>query len=269
MFGRNQREAGADRPFWNQRGWLFSAAFLVIALVASGVAWLSTDDDASTARQGSPVAGGPLSSAAPKEGPGSPAAPKDGQPDAGEDGAVGARPGDCLTDDSDRTPPTVSPQDLRWRALGLTKVPVSPSAGPVRTSGAVMWCFARTPLGAVLAAHVIPARMSGEDWRTVTEQQVVAGRGRDLFVAQRSTVPPSAANGRTAGSYAGFALSSYSEESAVVQLLIKNGSGSYGTTFVTVAWDGGDWKVRANSNGTLYSSLTTVASNNGFTMWGV
>ncbi|MFI8195587.1 hypothetical protein ACIF6K_03475 [Streptomyces sp. NPDC085942] len=259
MFGRNQREAGTDQPFWNQRGWLFSAAFLVIALVASGIAWLSTDDDAAAARQGNPVSRGPLSSAAPKE----------GRPDAGEDGAAAARPGDCLTDDSDQTPPSVSPRDLRWRALGLTKVPVSPSAGPVRTSGAVMWCFARTPLGAVLAAHVIPARMSGEDWQTVTDQQVVAGRGRDLFVAQRSTVPPSAANGRAAGSYAGFALSSYSEESAVVQLLIKNGSGGYGTTFVTVTWDGGDWKVRANSNGTLYSSLTTVAGNNGFTMWGV
>ncbi|MDQ0987058.1 hypothetical protein [Streptomyces sp. V2I9] len=259
MFGRNQREAGTDRPFWNQRGWLFSAAFLVVALVASGAAWLSTDDDAPAARQGNPVGKGPLSSSA----------PKDGRPDPGEEGAATARPGDCLTDDSDQTPPSVSPQDLRWQELGLTKVPVSPSAGPVRTSGAVMWCFARTPLGAVLAAHVIPARMSGEDWQTVTDQQVVPGRARDLFVAQRSTVPPSAANGRAAGSYAGFALDSYSEESAVVQLLIKHGSGSYGTTFVTVTWDGGDWKVRANPNGTLYSSLTTVAGNNGFTMWGV
>lgn len=262
MFGRHTRDAGTEQPFWNQQGWLLSAAFLAVVLVISGITWLTAGDDAPAARQGNPARKGPLSSAAPKDA--QPAA--DG---AGEGAAGTGRPGGCLTDDSDQTPPSAPPEDLGWRSLGLSRIPVSPSAGPVRTSGAVMWCFARTPLGAVLAAHAIPARMSGKDWRTVTEQQVVPGRGRDLFVAQRSTVPESAGNGSTAGSYVGFALSSYSKDTAMVQLLIKNASGGYGTTFVTVNWDGGDWKVEARTNGSLYTSLTTVTGNHGFTMWGV
>lgn len=267
MFGRHQRDTGTEQPFWNQQAWLLSAAFLAIALVISGITWLSTGDDTSSAREDGPARKGTLSSAAPKGG--QPGRGEAGVEEAGAGETGAGRPGGCLTDDSDQAPPSASPEDLRWRSLGMSKVPVSVSAGPVRTSGAVMWCFARTPLGAVLAAHVIPARMSGKDWRAVTDRQIVAGRGRDLFVAQRSTVLESAGNGSAAGTYAGFALGSYSRDAATVQLLIRNGSGGYRTTFVTVTWDGGDWKVQPRTNGSLYTSLTTVTGNNGFTMWEV
>ena len=54
-----------------------------------------------------------------------------------------------------------------------------------------------------------------------------------------------------------------------MQLLIKNGSGGYGSTFVAVKWDGGDWKVQPESNGSLYTSMTTVMGNAGFIMWKV
>ncbi|MFI2350838.1 hypothetical protein ACH492_28180 [Streptomyces sp. NPDC019443] len=251
MFRRNRRNAGAESPFWKQQGWILSAAFLAVALVMAGVTWLTGDDEQAD-RDRADGKKGPLSSAAAKGGEGQHG---DGRPDG------------CRTDDSDKAKPTASPDDIEWRLLNIARVPVSSSAGPLRSSGPVMWCFARTPMGAVMAAHIIPTQMSGSDWRTVTEQQVVASPGRDIFVAQRSTVSESAQNGSAVGSYAGFAVTSYSPDAATVQLLIKNGSGGYGSTFVAVKWDGGDWKVKAKSNGALYTSMTTVSGNAGFTMW--
>ncbi|MFF3326363.1 hypothetical protein [Streptomyces sp. NPDC002889] len=254
MFGRNRRNAGAESPFWKQQGWVLSAAFLAVALVMAAVTWLTTGDDGPA---------GP-DAAAGKKGPLSPAAEKGGEGQRGD-----GRPDGCRTDDSNKAKPTASPGDVEWRPLNIARVPVSASAGPLRFSGPVMWCFAHTPMGAVMAAHIIPTHMSGSDWRTVTEQQLVASPGRDIFVAQRSTVPESARNGSAVGSYAGFAVTSYSQDAATVQLLIKNGSGGYGSTFVAVKWDGGDWKVQARSSGALYTSMTTVSGNAGFTMWKV
>ena len=254
MFGRNRRNAGAESPFWKQQGWILSAAFLAVALVMAGVTWLTTGDDDSAGQDKAAGKEGPLSSAAANGGGGQ---------------RVDGRPDGCRTDDSADAKPTASPDDIEWRQVGVARVPVSPSAGPIRSDGPLMWCFAHTPMGAVMAAHIIPTHMSGSDWRSVTQQQVVAGPGRDIFVAQRSTVPQTAQNGSAVGSYAGFALASYSPDAAKVQLLIKNGSGGYGSTFVAVKWDGGDWKVQPKSNGSLYTSMTTVMGNAGFIMWKV
>ncbi|MGI5401192.1 hypothetical protein ACQEVG_17375 [Streptomyces sp. CA-135486] len=250
MFGRNRRNAGADSPFWKQQGWILSAAFLAVALVMAGVTWLTTGEDQPADRARAAARNGPLSSSS-----------KGGKRGDG-------RPDNCRTDDSNDAKPTVSPDDIEWRPLGAAKVPASRSAGPLQTSGPLMWCFAHTPMGAVMAAHIIPTHMSGRDWRTVTEQQVVAGAGRDIFVAQRSTVPESAQNGNAVSSYAGFAVDSYSPDAAKVQILIKSGSGSgYASTFIAMKWDGGDWKVQPGSNGSLYTSMTTVTGNAGFIMW--
>ncbi|WP_328760363.1 hypothetical protein [Streptomyces sp. NBC_00271] len=118
-----------------------------------------------------------------------------------------------------------------------------------------------------MAANVIPTQMSGRAWRTIAEQQLVKGPGRDIFVAQRSTVPASAQNGTAVGSYAGFAVMSYSPGGAEVQLLIKSGSGGYRSTAVSLKWDGGDWKVQPKPDGALYAPMQTVSGSDGFMLW--
>lgn len=250
MFGRKRTHTGADAPFWNHRGWILSAAFLALVLVMSVVTWLTSTEDGQGLRDTGAENPGPLT------------------PAAGGQGAD-ARPAGCRTDDADTARPTAPPPDIDWRPLGGAKIPVSPTAGPLQAHGPVLWCFAHTPLGAVMAAHTIPSHMSGADWRTVTEQQVVAGTPRDIFVAQRSTVPEGQGEAGAVGSYAGFAVTAYSPDEATVRLLIKNGSGGYGSTFVVVQWDGGDWKVRPRTNGALYTSMTSVSGNAGFVMWRV
>ncbi|MFI1169400.1 hypothetical protein ACH4UM_39025 [Streptomyces sp. NPDC020801] len=252
MFTRKQRSAEEPEPYWKQRSWQLSAGFLAVVLVLGGIVALTSGQDTGADRT-STAAPGPLSGGA---------AARDGRPQG------------CSTDDSTGDAlPKAPPKDVSWHTLGITRVPVSVSAGPTRTTGTLRWCFARTPLGAVLAAHVIPSQMSGPGWRAAAQQQVVAGHGRDLFVFQRSTVQDIDGGERSGGtsvaSYAGFSVTSYKSTAVTVKLLLRTGQG-YAATTIVLRWSGGDWKVLPNSDGSLHSPVTAVQGNtNGYTLWGV
>ncbi|MFC8565897.1 hypothetical protein ACFUIW_09035 [Streptomyces sp. NPDC057245] len=252
---RGEPWAEEQRPYWKQRGWQLSAGFLGLVVLVSGVVALTSDREATGVRA-SPAAGaGPLS---------------------GHPTTRSGRPTGCRTDDGAGDElPTAAPKDVEWRALDVAEVPVSASAGPLRTDGPLWWCFAHTPVGAVLAAHIIPSQMSGPHWRAVTEAQVVAGRGRDMFVFQRSAGGGSDTDtasrrrtGRSAvATYAGFSVLSYSREEASVELLLK-GEQSYAATTVALRWSGGDWKVVPLTSGALHSPVETVQGTGGRLMWG-
>lgn len=249
-----RRAATAQEPFWQQWSWILSAAFLVGCLLCAAGAWLvSLASDGNSTGTDSAASRGPLSEGAPR----------------GTDG----RPVGCRTDDTHTAVPTAPPGDVHWRKFEYGVVPVSPSAGPLRSDGPLLWCFAHTPMGAVMAAHIIPTQTDSTDWRAVVEQQVVAGTPRRLFVAMRETVSATARNGRSIGTYAGFAVASYTPDSARVQLLIRTaGDGvgtTYFTTYVTVAWTGGDWKAQPSTAGGLFTPVSGASDNRGFIMWGV
>lgn len=249
IFKRGEQRSGESGPYWKQRSWQASAGFLALVVVL-GVITTVTSGSGSGDDAKAPASKGPLSGTV---------TIKDG------------RPGGCRTDDSagDAIPTSV-PKDISWHTLGIGRVPVSASAGPTRIQGAVWWCFAHTPMGAVLAATDIPTQMSGAQWRTVTDQQVVAGQERELFVFQRTAVPDTAGSDSapTTSSYAGFQVTSYTSEAASVVLLIKNDQG-YAKTTVYVRWSGGDWKIQPDSSGSLYSQLASEQSAVGYTLWGV
>ncbi|MGW1505620.1 hypothetical protein ACWDGI_43175 [Streptomyces sp. NPDC001220] len=249
IFKRGEQRSEESGPYWKQRSWQASAGFLALVVVL-GVITTVTSGSGSGDDAKAPASKGPLSGTV---------TIKDG------------RPGGCRTDDSagDAIPPSV-PKDISWRTLDVGRVPVSASAGPTRIQGAVWWCFAHTPMGAVLAATDIPTQMSGTQWRTVTDQQVVAGQERELFVFQRTAVPDTAGSDSapTTSSYAGFQVTSYTSAAASVVLLIKNDQG-YAKTTVYVRWSGGDWKIQPDSSGSLYSPLASEQSAVGYTLWGV
>ncbi|MEV5646076.1 hypothetical protein AB0L67_39205 [Streptomyces flaveolus] len=249
MLIRRKQRAEESGPYWKQRSWQLSAGFLsLVALLGGFVALTSDGDGASAEASEGPLAGNSL------------------QPDG--------RPQGCQTDDKTGDAlPKEAPRDISWRTIGISRVPVSASAGPTRTTGPVHWCYAHTPVGAVLAATVIPSQLSGSGWKSVIRQQVVAGYGRDMFEFQRSTVQDidSAAQtgGASVGSYSGFSVTSYSSQAANVSLLIKT-SQAYATTSIQLRWDGGDWKVVPGSDGSLHTPVTTVQdSPRGYLLWGV
>ncbi|MGI5455851.1 hypothetical protein ACQEWB_22250 [Streptomyces sp. CA-249302] len=234
------------QPFWRQRGWQLSAGFLAVILFLAVFAALTGDGDRPAGATGKESTGQVV------------ALPT----------LRGGRPEGCSADDGGGdTAPTNAPSDVRWRDLSGTRVPVSASAGPTMTTGPVWWCFAHSPTGAALAAHVIPSQMSGPAWRSVTRMQVVAGRGRDLFESQRSVVPDATpdAGGSTA-SYAGFSVTSYQNPTATVALLIKSASG-YSSTAVRLRWSDGDWKLVPGDDGSLHTPVQSVSGPGGFVLW--
>ncbi|WP_338017753.1 hypothetical protein [Streptomyces adustus] len=250
MLMRRQRRTEESGPYWKQHNWQLSAGFLGLVVLLGGFVALTSGGDGDGASAA--ASDGPLSAGA---------APKDGRPDG------------CRTDDSAGDAlPTSAPKDISWHTLGVARVPVSASSGPTRTTGPLRWCYAHTPVGAALAATVIPSQMSGSGWKTVSRQQVVAGRGRDLFEFQRSTVPNidsvEQSPGLAVGTYAGFAVTAYTGRAAQVSLLIRTGQG-YAQTTIVLRFSDGDWKVVPDGDGSLHTSVTTVQGNpSGYVLWG-
>ncbi|MEU6536830.1 hypothetical protein [Streptomyces sp. NPDC047000] len=253
MLLHRQRRPAEPGPYWKQRTWRLSAGFLAVVLLAGGFTALTSGHGTGDDRTGTAVPDGPLS---------------------GATALQNGRPPGCRTDDSaGGARPRSAPKDIRWQTLGVARVPVSASAGPTRTTGPLLWCFAHTPIGAVLAATVIPSQMSGSGWRAVTRQQVVAGQGRDMFSVQRGTVAdmdgPEQTGDTSVATYAGFSVTSYTGAAANVRLLLRTGQG-YAATAVLVRWSGGDWKVVPDDDGSLHSRVTAVQGDTGgFVLWGV
>ncbi|GAB2785917.1 hypothetical protein [Streptomyces daliensis] len=259
MFGLRKKRAPVEGPFYKQRGWVNAVLFLAVLLVLSAVGLVTGEDvkDSSAySREAFSGVSGPLS-------PGDPLKVR-----SGSDG----RPEKCRTDDKKQQRPKKAPSDVEWRQRVAVMVPVSASAGPLRTEDNVMWwCFAHTPTGAVLAAHLIPVQLSGAEWHSVAEQQIVPGERRDTFVANKvqaeekkdSQSPEPGAVGR----FVGFSLDSYSSDEATVRLLLTHPIGGYLSTSVSLRWRDGDWKLALRTDGSLTSRAET-AMTDGFTMWG-
>ncbi|GIJ75746.1 hypothetical protein SAMN05443287_103627 [Micromonospora phaseoli] len=234
-------EVDEERPFWQHRRWQLSAAFLALALCTGTVAALGGGRDA----PGAAAAAGPV------------IGPLD--PD-------GSRPQGCRTDDSGQRLPSEAPRDVTWRPLNGAETPLSASAGPLKTTGPLLWCFAHTPMGAVMAAHTISRQMSGPDWRTVSDQQLVPGLGRDYFDAMRASMPETGPV-QTANALAGFLVLKYSPKTATVRVLVRQAGVVYVSLDYIVDWNGVDWQLRPLNSGGLYSRVNPVVSLVGFVLW--
>lgn len=240
-----------EQPFWHQRGWIASAGFLLVLLVIAGIALV----------RGS---GGGTAPAALDPTPTPSASSGDGGGGTGTD----QRPTGCRTDDSDQAKPTHAPKDFRWKADGTGLVPVSRTAGPLKYDGPVWSCFAHTPMGAVMAAHAITDHLSYPGWRKVVDAQVVPGTGRDALIMSRSQQPDKPTSGKPdVGGYAGFTVLSYDKKEATLMFLLRGPANSYGSASVTVRWQGGDWKLAPDDDGTIYEGMAKVTGSEGFIGW--
>ncbi|WP_369248492.1 hypothetical protein [Streptomyces sp. R41] len=254
--GRSQGGSGEwEQPFWQQRGWILSAGFLLVLLVLAGFTMMSGGDGKPANASGDPDPA-PASSADSNSGGGS--------------GGSDARPAGCRTDDSDQAKPTAAPKDFTWKANGTGLVPVSKTVGPLKYDGPVWSCFAHTPIGAVMAAHSITDHLSYQGWREVVDQQVVPGVGRDALIRSRTAEGDKPTSGTPdAGGYAGFTVLSYDKEKTTLMVVVRiAGKDAYGTASVTMRWQDGDWKLAPDADGTVYSGMSQVSGTSGFVTWG-
>ncbi|MGI5470461.1 hypothetical protein [Streptomyces sp. CA-132043] len=240
-----------EKPFWQQRGWIISAGFLLAVVVLAGVALV--------------VRGG-SSEPAPSDDRPSHAAPTPGKDDGAD---ADDRPAGCKTDDSDQEKPKKAPADMLWKSYGSVPVPVSATYGPKKFDGNVWSCYSHSPMGAALAVNAITDKLPYPGWRDVVEKQFVPGDARDKLVSERAKEKDDPRNStqESGGNFYGFTVLTYSKEQATVQILLKIGE-EYATSSVSLKWLDGDWKVDAQPNGSPYSGFSQTSGPEGFVKWG-
>lgn len=176
----------------------------------------------------------------------------------------------CHLSDTSQHVLDVAPGGITWRLLNGVVLPYSNSAGPGLVQGSVARCYARTPLGALLASVQITYRLvATPDWKAVIEQQFVPGPGRAHFmqlVAQAEKAPGSSQPKGTYTQVAGFNFVTYTPSVAVIDLVVRSDSGSMTASPVTVEWSGGDWKVSLPASGTG-PPAQPVSSIVGYVLW--
>jgi hypothetical protein len=180
--------------------------------------------------------------------------------------------------------PRASLASVRWSSFYGVELPWSAAAGPRDTTGGLAAGFARTPLGALLAAVNIAVRANPQ-WGPRIFTAVIRGQvtGPDaaalLANCQAYYDQASQAAGATGGRPLGgvdvaeqaFRWVAYTPAAAIVDL-VSAGPGAQGTTVrattqIQVIWAGGDWKVIAPPGGNWGNSAAGLPSLAGYTLF--
>jgi len=163
-------------------------------------------------------------------------------------------------------PPDATVADLTWVGVAGARVPTSPSAGPHDVRDGRARGFARSALGAVLAAVHISVRLCpqvgpGVFTATLREQVVGAGSvalGQHLDEDyQQTRAQLGLAYGQPAGrlytTAYGYRVESADSDTATVRLLIEGPGAGAGSVLVALTmqllWTGEDWSLVAPVNG--------------------
>lgn len=247
--------AAADEPRspWLRGGFVLAAAFIGFVAVIGAVVAIGPDNSGTDADPGGPAAA--ESSRAATAGPPGSAPADDGSP--------------CpeLADEQQDTPVS-APDGVTWTLYRAVALPSSKTAGPAVAGADVARCYARTPVGALLASSQISVRyLAADDWREVTLAQTV-GAGRDTYIEDRSaaeeTAPPDAEDGAH-GQIAGFRFVTYRDTAAVIQTVWRFPDGRMQAATTTMLWQDGDWKLEYPAEP---AAPTPVDSLAGYTAWG-
>jgi hypothetical protein len=157
--------------------------------------------------------------------------------------------------------------------FGPFSLPTSKSAGPLVFDGGIARCFARTPLGAALAAQHLSTRMhAGPDSVRATNQQATPGPGRDKWINKLMTEGAiDLTNPTGIAQVGGFRVVSFTPQQAVVELTPnEEAPGQVRVYTYTLVWDGaawgsGDWKLVVRPDGELSPPPHELPSSDGAT----
>jgi hypothetical protein len=168
--------------------------------------------------------------------------------------------------------PDAPPNGITWQIIDTVALPFSDNAGPSQVTDGIPSGFAHTPTGALVALVQIDFRHLIEpNFVAVTTADVSNTAGRAEFFrlvkAGRLANPASPAPG-TYLQLAGFEFVSYTSSNAVIQLLTARPDGTYQVSTLSVAWDGTDWQLVLQPNGTDSPNQQIVATPVGFVLWG-
>ncbi|MGA4543112.1 hypothetical protein ACPA54_24285 [Uniformispora flossi] len=180
-------------------------------------------------------------------------------------------------DAKDRTVPTLAPDGVTWSLYHQSLLPMSATAGPARADGDAVRCFAHTPVGALLAAAQVTTRYSfSDDWQLVMDRSLAPGPERDAARTARTAAEAAAsasprANTGTGGTVmqlAGFKFVSYTEDTAVIQMMRATDGGLHmSSALYTIKWVEGDWRLQLQTGGKPAAMVQEESSLSGFVPW--
>lgn len=161
--------------------------------------------------------------------------------------------------------------DTTWALVGRMAAPSSPTAGPgqVEDDG-FRSCYARSPQGALLAAaNNMVLSASPEHTVRATSELFAPGRGRDLLAQAQGRVSADELAQQVGQmpvmQIAGFRIEDYSQDQAIVTIVLRTQDGTLVGTPAVMQWLDGDWRWwLSDSGGAEVVALTSLA---GFTTW--
>jgi hypothetical protein len=172
----------------------------------------------------------------------------------------------------DQSVPDSPPPGVTWQIIDTVALPFSAGAGPVSVADGIPSGFAHTPTGALVAMVQIDFRHLIEpNFVAVTQADVANTPGRAQFFALVEADGLTNPTNPEPGTYlqlTGFQFVSYTTSTAVIQLLTARPDGSYQVSTLSVAWDGNDWQLVLQADGTDSPNQQIVSSPVGFVLWG-
>jgi hypothetical protein len=248
-----QPDYAGPRRQWTRPGFVAAAAFMVLVVVVALVVALTSSNQP---RNSSGAIATPTRSAnvaATVAGPGT-------DPTSGGPGLTAV--------------PTLPPPNVTWQLFGQVALPVSVAAGPYQVTAGTATGYAHNPTGALLCTAQLVVRSGFSNGRAVWEPtitgQFVAGADRDrLLAAMRAETPQAAKPGELA-QIAGFIYQSYSDDTAVIGLVLRapGAANAFYVVTTTVQWHGGDWQMVAPPGGSWRSLTRTATDLIGVVEWG-
>jgi hypothetical protein len=260
---------GTDEPQspWLRSGFVLAAAFIGFVAVIGVVVMASSSDSSGQDRRSNAASASRTGTPQPEGDGGSGEAPASGTGDANAK---------CpQLPDKQQKALTEAPSGVSWDLFKTVALPSSKAAGPAVAGKDVARCYAHSPLGALLATSQISVRyLAADNWLKVTREQLV-GSGRRPYIDARtkseksgeaSEMPDGDEGGRgRQGQIAGFKFVTYTDTTAVIQVVWRFPDGKMQAATTTVLWRNGDWRLEYPAEP---AAPTPVDSLAGYVNWG-
>jgi hypothetical protein len=172
------------------------------------------------------------------------------------------------------TPPTDTPAGTTWSIYQTVALPSIAGQGPAHVNGAIATGYARTPIGALLAAVNEGDRYllaSDSEWRAAAAAMLdTSVPGYQAWLKVRSTHPYGKQGAAGSGQFsqvAGFQFVSYTPSDAVIQIVTRNSDGTYQVVSEHVTWVSADWRFVTAADGSNGANSQQVSDLTGFIQW--
>lgn len=173
----------------------------------------------------------------------------------------------CGLPAGDQSKPAGPPADTKWELVGKFAAPTSPQQyGPGQTAAnGLRSCFAHSPTGALYAgSNLIILGSSGRSG-ILAQHLVAEGPERNEMLNAADTATPPQTSGPAPFQLAGFKITDYTGDRAVIDYGVTAANGSVGSFSIVMQWQDGDWKWAPPTTG--HPESRQLSDLNGFISW--